>query len=256
MKMNWRQTVVSPANTVNLKDPATRERGTSRSQQPQPPTPGHTSAPPPMPDMPAVTKSASRQHEAAARARLSEHAGDERWQHEMREMRETHDLDEIDDDVEREATLFEWQAEEHTHRPKSPLWFAALAAGATVVIGLQLFFFANFIGSLTIALIAGLTYYIAQQKPALMRYRIMVDGVALNNTMYHYQDLDSFNVIYEPGETKTVIFRSQRRFAPYLHMEIGDADPVQIRDILLEFLPEDQELQEPLVDIAARRLGF
>lgn len=257
MKLNWRQAVVPPANTVNLKDPATRERGTSpHSPQAQPPASGRISALPPLPDAPVVKKSAPQHHEAAARARLGEHAGDERWQHEMREMRETHDLDEIDDDVEREATLFEWQAEEHTHRPKSPLWFAALAAGATVVIGLQLFFFANFIGSLTIALIAGLIYYIAQQKPSLMRYRIMVDGLALNNTMYHYQDLDSFNVIYEPGETKTVILRSQRRFAPYLHMEIGDADPVEIRDILLEFLPEDQELQEPLTDILARRLGF
>lgn len=257
MAFNWRQGSVPEANTVNLKDPDTRERqAVTRHQTVQTRTSAGSAAPPPLPEMPTAKKATPRAHESSARARLGQHTGDERWQHELKEMRETHDLDEVDDDVEREATLFEWQAEEHTHRPKSPLWFAALAAGATVAIGLQLFFFANFIGSLTIALIAGLIYYIAQQEPAMMRYRIMVDGVALNNTLYHYEDLDSFNVIYEPGETKTAIFRSQRRFAPFLHMEIGDADPVQIRDILLEFLPEDQTLQEPLVDILARRLGF
>jgi hypothetical protein len=62
--------------------------------------------------------------------------------------------------------------------------------------------------------------------------------------------------VYEPDETRTVIVRSQRRFTPLLHMEIGDADPVAIRDVLIEFLPEDQNLQEPLVDIIARRAGF
>lgn len=187
---------------------------------------------------------------------LQEHEGDERFQHELKEMREVHDLDEIDDDVEREATLLEWHAEEHTHRPKSPMWFAALAAGTTVAVGLQLLIYANFIGALTLAFIGGLIYYIAQHKPKVMRYRIMVDGIALNNTLYHYRDLENFNVIYEPGEVKTVIFRSRRRLSPYIHMEIGDADPVEIRDILLEFLPEDQELEEPLVDIIARRVGF
>jgi hypothetical protein len=171
-------------------------------------------------------------------------------------MRETHDLDEVDDDVEQEATVLEWQAEEHTHRPKSPLWFAALAAGTTVAVGLQLFFFANFIGALTLAFVGGLMYYLAQQKPAMMRYRVMTEGIALNNTLYHYDDLDSFNVIYEPSETKTVIFRSARRMGPFVHMEIGDADPVEIRQVLLEFLSEDFDLEEPLVDIAARRLGF
>ena len=165
--------IVSKANTVNLKKQRPSHQGA-----------GHAKRHP---------------HEEEARQRLEEHEGDERFQHEMREMRETHDLDEVDDDVEREATLFEWRAEEHTHRPKSPLWFAALAAGTTIVIGLQLFFFANFIGAMTIALVGGLIYYIAQQKPATMRYRIMVDGVAFNNILFHYQDLNSFNVVYEIG---------------------------------------------------------
>jgi hypothetical protein len=119
-----------------------------------------------------------------------------------------------------------------------------------------LFFFLNFVGALTLAFVGALVYYIAQQKPSTVRYRLMVDGIVLNNTLYHYQDLESFNVIYEPGETKTIIFRSARRFSPLIHMEIGDADPVEIREVLLEFLPEDLELEEPLVDILARRLGF
>ena len=76
-----------------------------------------------------------RPHEEEARKRLVKHADDKRFQHELKEMQETHDLDDIDDDVEAEATLAEWYAEEHEHRPKSPVWFMALASLTTVVVG-------------------------------------------------------------------------------------------------------------------------
>ncbi|MEX1997924.1 MAG: hypothetical protein WEA04_04625 [Candidatus Andersenbacteria bacterium] len=196
----------------------------------------------------------SRRQREHVKQRLAQHK-DERFQHELKEMQETHDLREVDDDVEKVATLLEWHAEEHNHQPKSPLWYIVVAVVTTILVGIFLFT-ANFIGALTTAFLGGFIYYIAQKKPATLRYRIMVDGVALNNTLYHFRDLANFNVIYEPGETKTVIFRSKRHFAPLLHMEIGEADPLVIRDILLEFLPEDHDLQEPLVDIVARRLGF
>lgn len=178
-----------------------------------------------------------------------------RVQRELKEMQETEDLNEIDDDVEDLATLYDWQADEHNHHPKSPMWYVALAAGTTVVTA-TLLFMANIIGALTIALIGGFIYYIAQRKPQLARYRILVDGIAINNLLYHYRDLAAFNIIYVPGETKTVILRSQHVFSPLLHMEIGDADPVAIRDLLLEFIPEDQDMMEPIVDVVARRLKF
>ncbi|MBI3256061.1 MAG: HXXEE domain-containing protein [Candidatus Andersenbacteria bacterium] len=180
---------------------------------------------------------------------------DGRVQHELAEMQQTHDLREVDDDVEDIATLYEWQAEEHTHRPKNSTWFAMFAAAITIVVG-TLVFLGNFMGAVTMAFVGGLTYYVAQKKPAIFRYRILVDGIAINNFLYHFRDLAVFNIVYEPGVVKTVLLRSKRTLAPMIHMEIGEADPVAMRDILLEFLPEDQEMTEPIVDIWARRLGF
>ena len=195
-------------------------------------------------------------HMQSAQKRLDQKKDDKRWQHELKEMQETHDLDEVDDDVEEATTFYEWHADEHEHRPKSPVWFAVLAAGTTILVSVMLFVFTNIMGAVTLAVVGGLIYYIAQQEPGKMKYRIMMDGIALNTTMYHWEDLGSFNIVYEPDETKTVIFKSTRTFSPYIQMEIGDADPVQIREILMEFVEEDQEIQEPLVDILARRLGF
>jgi hypothetical protein len=201
-------------------------------------------------------------HEQAAHDRVeetqrhvAEHTADQRFQHELQEMQETDDLREIDDDVEDVATLIEWHALEHTHQPKSPVWFAVLAASITVIsVGFLLF--GNIIAAIAIGFAGAMVYYVAQKDPATIRYRLMTEGVAFNNTLYHYRDIDSFNIVYQPGEVKTVLLRSKKHFAPLLHMEIGDADPVMIRDILIEFVREDQDLLEPLVDIWARRLGF
>lgn len=183
------------------------------------------------------------------------HQSSPRVQHELKEMQETDDLRNVDDDVEDLATLYEWNAVEHNHRPKSPRWFIALASGTTVAAA-TLALLGNIMGTITIAALGAFTYYVAQRHPNTLRYRILVDGVAMNNVLYHYRDLAAFNIVYEPGETKTVILRSKHLFTPLLHMEVGDADPVAMRDILLEFLPEDQEMDEPLADVIARRLGF
>ena len=207
------------------------------------------------PKPPSVVSSSNHATKKEVKHRLSEHREDKRFQHELKEMQETQDLDEIDDDVEDVATIYEWHAEEHNHQPKSSTWFIALAAFITLTV-VFFIFIGNVIGAITIALVGGLVYFIAQKEPSMARYRIMVDGVAINNTLYHFKDLDAFNIVYEPDETKTVILRSKRTFSPLLHMEIGEADPVEIRDVLLEFVQEDQELEEPIVDIIARRLGF
>ncbi len=188
----------------------------------------------------------------ASRGRQHE---DERIQHELHELQETEDLREVDDDVEDVATLYEWYALEHNHQPKTPVWYAILASAITIIsVGFLLF--GNIIATVTIGLVGAMVYYVAQKDPQTMRYRVMTEGVAFNNMLYHYRDLDAFNIIYEPGETKTVLLRSHRTFSPLLHMEVGDADPVEIRDFLIEFVREDQDLEEPLVDIWARRLGF
>ncbi len=202
-----------------------------------------------------VAKPVPKPHLTHTQYELAKYQGDTRFQHELKEMQETEDLNKIDDDVEDVATLFEWHALEHTHRPKTAVWYVVLAAATTAVAALFVIL-GNIIGAITVSFASALTYSIAQKEPRTFRYRIMVDGVAMNNVLYHYRDLQRFNIVYEPGHTKTVIIHSKHHFTPLLHMEIGDADPVAIRDILLEFIPEDLELDEPLVDILARRLGF
>lgn len=154
-----------------------------------------------------------------------------------------------------EGTLYEWRAREHGYQPKSARWYIGLAAGITLVAGL-LAFFGNVLGAMAVALVGVLIYTLAQREPDMVRYRLMAEGLAINDRLYHYQDLEAFNIVYEPGQVKTVIVKSKKMLSPLIQMEIGGADPVKIREGLMEFLREDLHLQEPITDTWARRLGF
>jgi len=154
-----------------------------------------------------------------------------------------------------ETTIFEWQAPDHIYRPKTVRWYIVFAAVCTAIVCLFITV-ANFTAAVAVAILSAMVYYVVQKKPRAVRYRILGSGIAVDNLLYPYPELESFNIVYQPGEVKSAIIRTKRRLSPFLHLEIGDADPVEVRDVLLEYVPEDQNLEEPLVDILARRLGF
>ena len=197
----------------------------------------------------------AHQHRAQAQAKIQQHQADPRYSYEREKLLTTQNLEQVADDVEAEATLYEWQAQEHGYAPTSARWFIILAAAVTIAAGL-LAFLGNILGALAVVLVGGTIYLVAQRQPDSVRYRIMVDGIAINDRLYPYKDLQAFNIVYKPGEVKTVIVRSQKVLSPFIQMEIGNADPVEIRDVLLEFLQEDLDMQEPLTDTWARRFGF
>lgn len=187
--------------------------------------------------------------------KLERRAVESHFQEERQKMQTTTDLARVDDQVEDVATLLEWHAREHGYAPRGAKWFMTLAAGVAAVAGVMLFL-GNVLGAVAVGCMGMLIYVLAQREPAQVRYRIMVDGVAINDRLYPYRELQAFNIIYVPGQVKTVLLRSTSKILPLVQMELGDANPLQVREQLLEFLPEDFDLEEPLVDVIGRRFGL
>lgn len=187
--------------------------------------------------------------------KLEERAAEPTFRAERKKMQETTDLRQVADSVEDVATLLEWRAQEHGYAPRSARWFITLAALVAAAAGTMVLL-SNVLGAIVVGIIGVLIYALAQREPDEVRYRIMVDGVAINNRLYLYRELQAFNIVYVPGQVKTVLLRSTRRFSPLVQLELGQADPLPIRDQLLEFLPEDADLEEPIVDVIGRRFGL
>lgn len=148
----------------------------------------------------------------------------------------------------------EWQAPEYEFHKKSPDWFWTLG-----IITLALFLSATLLHSLLfgfLILLAGFSLALfGARRPSIVSFKINTQGIHIGNRIYPYENLKCFWVDYEPPYKKELIIESKKTFMPHITIMIGEADPVKIRNYLLQFLKEEK-IEEPLTNTIVRLLKF
>lgn len=147
-----------------------------------------------------------------------------------------------------------WSASEYEHAPKSNEWYWTLGiltiALAIAALLLKNLLFASFI------LLAGFTIALyGTKRPRTIKFSVGAKGVQIDDKIYSYEVLKSFWIKYEPPQKKDLEIISKKIFMPRLILPLNDADPNEIRAILIRALKEE-EAKESLADIIAERLGF
>lgn len=152
-------------------------------------------------------------------------------------------------------TKISWTAPEYIHYPKSPVWFTTLFVAG---FGLSLYFLLrrDFLAGLLFILLVIIIFYFARTKPKLLEIEIQSKGIKLGDLDLSWQQIKSFWIVYEPPAVKTLNFETTAYLNRFLTVQLGEADPVQVREFLLEYLPEDLDKNESLSDKLARRLKF
>lgn len=148
-----------------------------------------------------------------------------------------------------------WQSKETKNTGKlKPLWLIIFIAAG---LGLLVFGFIqkNFIFIILTILLIFVIYQFSRPREKSDHFRINEQGVSINRTFYPYDFLKSFWIFYEPGVRKELSIESKKTIMPYIKMPLTDQDPNQIRNILLQYLPEVQQ-EDSLIDIIAHRLKF
>ena len=147
-----------------------------------------------------------------------------------------------------------WRAPEFPHYEKDVIWFTILS-----VIAAGLFLWALFTKNLIFALLIAISFFsimtYALKKPAKVDLAITPRGVKINKTIYDFDSLKSFWIFYELPEIKEVSLRSKKKIMPYIKIPLGEQNPVEIRRILIKYLPERKH-RESLIDNLARALRF
>lgn len=151
-------------------------------------------------------------------------------------------------------TEISWSAEEYEHSRKSNEWYWSLGvitlALATAALLLKNILFASFI------VLAGFTAALyGVKKPKVVKFTIGARGAQIDDKIYPYENLKSFWIKYDPPQKKELEIISKKLFMPRLILPLGDADPNEIRAILIRALKEE-ETKDSLSDIIAERLGF
>lgn len=148
-----------------------------------------------------------------------------------------------------------WQGPEFREYAKHPLWFVAFGL---VVALLVLYGIYN--NSWTTAAmfmlmgILGIVY--STQKPRTVTVKVNALGIQVDNLMYSYKTLKKFWIVYYPPEVKVLYLETTAYLNRIVKLELAHQDPVRLREFLKEFLEEDLEGEESMVDVIARKLKF
>ncbi len=129
-------------------------------------------------------------------------------------------------------------------------------ATAFIFIGLAYIFFQkNILTAILFFLVALIVLIFCFKEKRALAWEITRHGVAIAGSFFPYQDLKSFWIEYQPSHIKEISLRSKKWYQGYLKIPLNQEDPLKVREILLEFLPEERH-EDSLVETISRKLGM
>lgn len=148
-----------------------------------------------------------------------------------------------------------WDAPEFVHYPKNIWWYVFL-----IVVGLGFVIFFSFqkdflTAGLFFLLLVIIIYY-GKATPRLLHIEITTHGIKINDNRLSYQQIKSFWLVYDPPTVKTLNFETTANFNRFLTLQLGEQNPLPVRELLLEYLAEDLDRGEQTVDKISRNLKF
>ncbi|OGH60163.1 MAG: hypothetical protein A2725_04625 [Candidatus Magasanikbacteria bacterium RIFCSPHIGHO2_01_FULL_33_34] len=148
---------------------------------------------------------------------------------------------------------YEWTVQEFDRHQRGLFWYIFMITVGMILV-IYGFLSNNFLFSLIIVLSAIILFIQSYQEPAQVLFSITELGVVLGNRFYKYSELESFYIIYQPPEIKTLFIQPKSGIRPLLRIPLLDQDPLDIREAMTVFLEEDFEKEtEPLTDLFARQ---
>lgn len=151
--------------------------------------------------------------------------------------------------------VFSWKAPEYEYIKKHPKWYWIMG---TVLLAIIVYAIVtnSILMAITFILIGILGYIYAEREPRLIRIEINPEGVVVDNILYEYDNLKSFWIFYEvENGFKVLSLHSKKTFLPHIHIPIGKANPIIIREVLLNYLPEIRQ-EMTIIDRLSMVIGL
>ena len=147
-----------------------------------------------------------------------------------------------------------WEAPSFYFNPQKrylSLLIIALSAGGVAM----LMFKKDSLTSIFLLLSSLVLILYSNKRPEISKIIVNQAGINIGEETYYYKDLRSFWIHYNPGMDKELSLESKKWYIPYIKVSIEDRNPLIIRSLLVNFLPE-KEHENSLVDIISRKIGL
>jgi positive regulator of sigma E activity len=150
------------------------------------------------------------------------------------------------------SVLLHWQGPEYEHYPKEKLWYAVATLILSAIIIYALVSNSP-IMAITFVLIGVVGYVQLEKFPRVLDFKVTIDGMIVGNELYKFNSIKSFWIFYEPPHTKILSLHTDAFLTPYIHIPVHQIDPVKLREVLLDFVPEVEQ-EQSFIDTLERLL--
>jgi len=149
----------------------------------------------------------------------------------------------MDEDQNHGKILAEWEFDEFPRHERTRLWYivALIISGGLLLFAILSL---NYLFAAIILIIGVIVIMQNRREPQRLTLNICEDGLAIGtNTFYEWKAIKNFWIVYEPPEVKNVYFDFKAGVRPSISLPLEKQNPLNIRKILLNYLPEavDQE---------------
>ena len=148
--------------------------------------------------------------------------------------------------------LQEWNFQEYEHYERGAVWYIIMSILGVLFV-LYAIFTGNFLFAVVIVLFAIILFLQSHQQPSKVLFKITDLGLVVGARFYPYTEFNNFYLVYNPPEVKTLFLDTKSLWQPLMRIPLLEQNPLEVKQTLLEFLPEDLEKEEePLADKIAR----
>lgn len=146
-----------------------------------------------------------------------------------------------------EASGINWQIEEWQANLNNGQWLWALA-----IVGFAIIVFSVMLKNYLLIIIVALTTFIIyaskNKKPETHDFRLDSEGIAIDGKLYSYENFESFGILPD----KEIAFRRKHHLMPLLIVPFHGHEELEIRKILDNSLPENEE-EESFLDLLRKK---
>jgi hypothetical protein len=150
---------------------------------------------------------------------------------------------------------YKWQTSEFEFKEKKKNWFWLVGFAGFVLVVIAVLM-TNYLLAFLIVLGVFLMFTQANSQPLDIDVEISEKGVSIHETMHSFETIRAFWLKETKDEEVMLILLTSQTMTPIESVIVPeDIDPLELREYLLEFIPEE-ELRESYTDRLMKTIGF
>lgn len=155
--------------------------------------------------------------------------------------------------IDRGNILLRWTFPEFAKYRRSRAWYIW---SAVVIGGLLLYALLtrNFLFAVIIVMVVVIFGLRFNREPRAVSVEVSESGLAVGGNFFPYRDLKNFWIAYEPPDVKKLYVEFSAGLRPTLSLSLEDQNPLRVRQVLLQYLPEDLSKEDELLSERLARL--